>query len=70
MLAAQHYGLNTMPAAMLVVYPELIRKELTVPDNTNVILGIAIGYAAQDDHRNHFHSSRKTLDEFVRVKGL
>jgi nitroreductase len=70
MLAAQHYGLNTMPAAMLAVYPELIRKELDIPDNLNIVIGIAVGYAAQDDLRNHFHSSRKSRDEYIRIKGL
>lgn len=70
MLAAQQYGLNTMQAAMLVVYPELIRKELAIPDCFNIVLGIAIGYEKPDDPRNHFASSRKSLDEFVRIKGI
>jgi nitroreductase len=70
MLAAQHHGLNTMQAAMMVVYPELIRKELAIPDSLNIVLGIAVGYAKPEDLRNRFHSSRKTLDEFVSIKGI
>jgi nitroreductase len=70
MLAAQHYGLNTMQAAMMVVYPELIRNELEIPENLNIVLGIAVGYAMPDDLRNQFHSSRKTLDKFARIKGI
>lgn len=69
MLAARHYGLNTMPAAMMVVYPELIRKELEIPDYLNVVIGIAVGYEIPDDRRNHFSSSRKPTDEFVRIIG-
>ncbi len=70
MLSAQHFGLNTMQAAMMVVYPELIREKLEVPENLNIVLGIAIGYAMPDDHRNQFHSSRKSTDEFVHIKGI
>lgn len=70
MLAAQHYGLNTMQAAMMVGYPELIRKELSIPDCFNIVLGIAIGYELPEDLRNHFASSRKSTDEFVRIAGI
>lgn len=70
MLAAQHYGLNTMPAAMMAVYPELIREALTIPDNLNIVLGIAIGYAKLDDLNNQFYSSRKPLADFVRITGI
>ena len=70
MLAAQHYGLNTMPAAMLVVYPELIRQKLAIPESLNIVLGIAIGYAMPSDLRNQFSSSRKSLDEFITIKGI
>lgn len=70
MLAAQHYGLNTMQAAMMVGYPKLIRKELSIPDCFNIVLGIAAGYELPDDPRNQFSSSRKLTDEFVRFKGL
>lgn len=70
MLTAQHYGLNTMQAAMMVAYPELIRKELSVPDCLNIVLGIAIGYEIPEDLRNHFTSSRKPTDEFVKIIGI
>ncbi|SHI14797.1 Nitroreductase [Sporobacter termitidis DSM 10068] len=70
MLAAQHYGLNTMPAAVIAVYPDLIREELAIPDNLNIILGIAIGYGIPGDLNNQFFTTRRSLDEFVRIKGI
>lgn len=70
MLSAQHHGLNTMQAAMMVVYPELIRKELAISEHLNIVLGIAIGYADPDDLRNKFRSTRKSINEFASIKGI
>lgn len=70
MLAAQHYGLNTIPAIMMAVYPDVIREELMIPDNLNIVIGIALGYALTDDLQNQFFTTRKPLNEFVRIKGI
>lgn len=70
MLAAQHYGLNTIPAIMMAVYPDVIREELAIPDNYLIAIAIALGYAEKDDLQNQFYTTRKPLDEFVRIKGI
>ena len=70
MLAAQSYGLNTIPAVMLSVYPEVIRKELEITDGLDILIGIALGYGDPDNIQNKHITTRKPLEEFVTIKGL
>lgn len=65
MLAAIEQGLSTMPAIMLVYYPDVVRSELNIPDNLKIVIGIAIGYADKDNRINDFVSSRSPLSETV-----
>lgn len=65
MLSATEHGLATIPAAVFVGYPELIRKVLHIPDNKDVIIGIGIGYADMNVKVNHFKSQRKPVSEVV-----
>ena len=64
-LLAQEQGLSTIPAIMAVVYPEVLRRELGIPDNLNVAIGIPIGYEDKDNKINNFHSGRKPLADTV-----
>lgn len=70
MLAAQHYGMNTIPAVMMTAYPQIIREELHVPDELNVIMGIALGYADPSSIQNKYVASKRPLDEFARMAGF
>ncbi|MCR4435929.1 MAG: nitroreductase [Clostridiales bacterium] len=70
MLAAQHYGLNTIPAIMMSVYPKLIREELNIPDNLKVVFSIALGYGDPESIQNKLITTRRPLDEFVRMAGI
>lgn len=69
MLAAQHYGLNTIPAIMMAVYPDIIRQELQIPDHLNIVIGIALGYGDPDSIQNKYVTTRRPIDEFVRIVG-
>jgi nitroreductase len=66
MLAALEHGLGTIPAVMLVNYPEVLRKELKIPDNLKVVIGIAIGHVDETNAINNFRSARSPLEEVVR----
>jgi len=70
MLAAQHYGLNTIPAIMLAAYPDIIRQELQLPDHLNILIGIALGYGEPDSIQNNYVTTRRQVDEFVKIIGL
>lgn len=65
MLAAIEHGLATIPAITLVLYPDVLRHELKIPDNLKLTIGIAIGYSDKDNQINNFVSSRSPLSETV-----
>ncbi|MDR1069656.1 MAG: nitroreductase [Gracilibacteraceae bacterium] len=66
MLAAAEQGLATIPAITLVLFPDVLRRELEIPDHLKLTIGIAIGYADPENGINKFVSDRKTLEETVR----
>ena len=66
MLAALEQGLATIPAITLVLYPDVLRRELNIPDNLKITIGIAVGYADKENDINKFVSSRSPLSETVR----
>ncbi len=66
MLAAVEQGLATIPAITLMHYPDVLRRELKIPDNLKLTIGIAIGYADSDNKINNFISGRSPLIETVR----
>ena len=70
MLAARHFGLDSAPAVTLVAHPDLIRKELNIPVDLQIIIGIALGYADAEHPQNKFRSPRRTVQEAVTFKGI
>jgi nitroreductase len=66
MLAALEQGLSTIPAITLTLYPDVLRREMKIPDNLKITIGIAVGYADKGNGINNFVSSRKPLDETIR----
>jgi len=63
MLAAQDQGVDSAPAVNLVVYPDLIRAELGIPDELMILMGVALGYRDPDDPGLSFRSPRRPLEE-------
>ena len=70
MLAAQEYGVDSIPAVMLVAFPDLIRAELDIPPDLLVLFGIGLGYRDAQQPTNQLRTARRPLDEVVRIKGL
>ncbi|MCL2402576.1 MAG: nitroreductase [Oscillospiraceae bacterium] len=64
-LLAQERGLSTIPAITAVAYPDVLRRELNIPDNLNVAIGIPIGYVDESNKINNFNSGRSPLSETV-----
>jgi nitroreductase len=62
MLLATQYGLGTIPQIQAVVYPDVLRKVLGIPDSKVIVLGISVGYPDWDDPVNQFRSEREPLD--------
>jgi nitroreductase len=70
MLAAQHFGVDSATAVTLVAHPDLIRRELKIPDGLSIIIGIALGYADPDHPQNKYRSPRRTVQEAVTFLGI
>ena len=58
-------GLGTCILAASILYPQLAREILSVPESKNVIIGIALGYPDWSAPVNNFKRERAELDEFV-----
>jgi len=70
MLSAHALGLGTCPLALILTCEDVIRKELEIPENQEIVLGIALGYPNTDSPLNRFKSSRDALNEMVTWKGF
>jgi len=67
MLAAKDHGVDSIPAYEIVKFPAELRPLLSVPEDEEIIMGIALGYAAEDN-LNGLASPRLPLEEILTVK--
>ena len=70
MLSAQHFGVDSATAVTLVAHPELIRRELKIPEDLSIIIGIALGHADPDHPQNQYRSPRRAVQEAVTFHGM
>ena len=66
LLLATEHGLGTIPAVQLVLYPDILRKILNIPDSKLTLLGIAIGYPDPEHRVNQFRTEREPLDKVAK----
>jgi nitroreductase len=67
-LAAQHFGVDSLIASALVSQPEILRKELKIPANLNIVMGVGLGYANPKSIINTYRSPRRPIEEVVRYR--
>lgn len=65
-LAAHDLGLGTCLQASLTHYPDAVRNLLGLPQSQKLMLGISLGYPDPNAKLNRYHSSRKSMDDFVK----
>jgi len=70
MLAATEYGVDSIPAVNLVGYPDLVRAELSIPEDLMIVMGLALGYADSGQLVNKPRTPRRSLDGMVRLAGF
>jgi nitroreductase len=65
LLAAQAKGLATCPIGLITAYGSDIADVLGIPEEREVVLGIALGYAQENAPVNLFKTDRAELGEIV-----
>ena len=65
-LTAHEFGLGTCPIGLINAYEDEIKELLNIPENKNVVIGMALGYPDWDVPVNRFKSQREDLEKFVR----
>ncbi len=70
MLSAEERGIGSAVAVTLAAHPDLIRRELSVPDNLAVVIGIALGHPDPACPQNKFRSARRASSDVIRFVGF
>jgi len=65
-LTAHEFGLGTCPIGLITAYEDEIKDLLNIPENKNVVIGVALGYPNSDIPINRFKSPRDELSKFIR----
>lgn len=69
-LLATKHGLGTIIQAQAVLYPDVLRLVLEIPESKIFLLGIAIGYPDWDDPINQFRTEREPLERIATWHGF
>jgi len=69
-LAAHAYGLGTCLMTMPVVWPDIVRELLGIPESKLIALAIPIGYPDTEALVNTFERTREPLDAFTHWHGV
>lgn len=67
-LAAQGLGVDSLIAGGFVSHQDVLRKELNIPENLNIVMGVGLGYANPESIINTYRSPRRPIEEVVRYK--
>lgn len=65
MLAAQDYGVQSIPAVAYVNHPDVVRRALEIPDDKMLVFGIGLGYENTENPINRVRTERKGLSEVI-----
>ncbi len=69
-LAAMEHGIGTCIAEQGVSYPDVLREHCNIPDNKQIVISIALGYANMDFPANQLEVQREPVDMTTKWCGL
>jgi nitroreductase len=67
-LVAFNSGIGSLIAGNFVGYPDLLHRELQIPEDLMIVIGIGLGYPNEKSAINTFRSSRRPISEVVRYR--
>lgn len=65
LLAAEAKGLGTCPIGLITAYGSEIADTLDIPENKEIVLGIALGHADESSPANQFKTQRADQSEIL-----
>ena len=68
-LASHGLGLGSCPIGLITAFDEDIKEELSIPEEKQVVIGMAIGYRDPDAPINKPRSERVPLEDVVKWRG-
>ncbi len=68
-LALTARGIGTCVQAALTTYPEVIRRELAIPDELAILCGLSLGYADPDFPANQLKVPKQPVEKNVSILG-
>lgn len=67
-LTAQGYGVESFIAGAFISRQDVLRRELEIPEDLNIITGVGLGYANPENKINTYRSPRRPINEVVRYR--
>ncbi len=68
-IAAQGYGVDSFIAAAFISQQDVLRRELEIPENLNIVIGVGLGYSNPNSKIINYRSTRRPINEVIRYKG-
>jgi nitroreductase len=68
-LAAHALGLGSCPIGLITAFDDDIKEALSLPEEKQVVIGVAVGYKDPEAPVNRSRSDRASLDEVVKWRG-
>ncbi len=65
MLALWARGVRSCPQASLRIYPQIVRRELEIPENLRILCGVSFGYEDESVPANRTRQTRQAIDRNV-----
>lgn len=65
LLAAQEYGVATVPQASIAMYSDFVRAHLGIPEDRVIVCAVSFGYEDDTHPVNAFRTSRADIAEVV-----
>ena len=63
MLSVIDKGIDSVSAYHSIKYPDILRKNMKIPDDEDIVMGIALGYEDKNNILSQIKTERMTLDE-------
>ena len=63
MAADKEYEIDSVSTYQAIKYPNILRKNMKIPDDEDIVIGIALGYKDYENNLNKIHAKKLTFDE-------